>query len=124
MYLLPVSVTGNGRGGNQPITIQQSFKNVLPKSLFLLHTFVLPSPPPPLLDKIVPPPGRGGLMLDCLDWLPLTPPASCTCTAALSETLRRRVGASGFSHVANGSDETRQRTENPHLDSVFPKVRF
>lgn len=46
VYLLFVSVTGNGRGegGNQPIITQRSFKNVLPKSFprffLLLHKFV------------------------------------------------------------------------------------
>lgn len=91
MYLLSVSVAGNGRGGNQPIITQQSFKNVLPKSIFFsssaqvcrhapqthTHTPAHPLPPslpPSRLDKIVPLclpwPRCGDRLLDWLDWLP------------------------------------------------------
>ena len=95
MYLLSVSVAGNGRGGNQPIITQQSFKNVLPKSIFFFfflfctilpsrtpkhthtHTHTHPtthSLPPSRLDKIVPLclpwPRCGDRLLDWLDWLP------------------------------------------------------
>lgn len=56
MYLLSVSVTGNGRGGNQPIIAQWSFKNVLPKSFphFFFCTSLLENlrhmPPSSCLD--------------------------------------------------------------------------
>lgn len=67
VYLLSVSVTGNGRGGNQPIITQQSFKNVLPKSFSLFFSsfaqfcFVSllshdpPSPPPSSFPPSLPP---------------------------------------------------------------------
>lgn len=83
----------------------------------------MPPTPHPMLSPS-PHCGRGGHVLDCLDWLPLTSHASCTSRAMQSETLRRPVCATGFSHVANkknSPDET-QQTENPHLDLVFRKL--
>lgn len=143
MYLLSVSVAGNGRGGNQPIITQQSFKNVLPKSIFFsssaqvcrhapqTHTHTPAHPPTHSLPPSLPPVwirlslcACHGLAVVIVCWTGWTgcPHVSCQAhsTARPPETLQNCLCFWFTSQIKTAAADWQKKKKSSPRFLVFP----